>query len=166
MPDLVAFGVEVEPISPSEVKARYDKVKGSAVNPVLREGNADRRAAVSVKKIAQKHPHKMMKPWPESGSKSRVAHMSGGDFFESEKSTTLDAPTQVKIEFVAADGSATLMKDGLDLQALLHLQRESLPISQFDRTKLGPNGRVTALDDPDGVQLRNTLVSAPAMAPP
>ena len=60
---------------------------GSAVNPVLREGNSDRRPAASVKKFAQKNPHKMMKPWPESGSKSRVAHMNDKDFYGSE---TLD----------------------------------------------------------------------------
>ena len=60
---------------------------GSAVNPVLREGNSDRRPAVAVKKFAQKNPHRMMKPWPESGSKSRVAHMTGGDFYGTE---TLD----------------------------------------------------------------------------
>jgi len=61
-------------------------VLGSAVNPVLREGNSDRRPAASVKKFAQKHPHKMMQQWPKSGSKARVTHMSGKDFFESEKS--------------------------------------------------------------------------------
>ena len=63
------------------LKERFAKVLGSAVNPVLREGNSDRRAAASVKKFAQKHPHKMMKPWPESGSKTRVAHMTQKDFY-------------------------------------------------------------------------------------
>ena len=63
-----------------KLKERFSKVLGSAVNPVLREGNSDRRAAASVKKFAQKHPHKMMKPWPESGSKCRVAHMSSKRF--------------------------------------------------------------------------------------
>ena len=70
------------------LQARFAVVLGSAVNPVLREGNSDRRPAVSVKKFAQKHPHKMMKDWPQSGSGTRVAHMSGKDFFASEKSTT------------------------------------------------------------------------------
>jgi len=99
------------------IQARYSNVLGSAVNPVLREGNSDRRAASVVKKFAQKNPHRMMKPWPESGSKSRVAHMQGGDFFETEKSTTIQNPTEVKIEFVDGDGNATLLKNGLSLQA-------------------------------------------------
>ena len=73
-----------------KLKERFSKVLGSAVNPVLREGNSDRRAAASVKKFAQKHPHKMMKPWPESGSKCRVTHMQQKDFYGSEKSLTHD----------------------------------------------------------------------------
>ena len=99
------------------LQARFAKVLGSAVNPVLREGNSDRRAAASVKKFAQKHPHKMMKDWPESGSKARVSHMDGKDFYESEKSTTIEKATKVKIEFVGKDGAATLLKDNLSLQA-------------------------------------------------
>jgi len=98
------------------IQARYAKCLGSAVNPVLREGNSDRRAAASVKKFAQKNPHRMMKPWPEV-SKTRVAFMSNGDFFENETSTTLPAATTAKIEFVAADGSVTMLKDKLALQA-------------------------------------------------
>ena len=113
------------PDSPEEPKndaertlqQRFSKCLGSAVNPVLREGNSDRRPAVSVKKFAQKNPHKMMKPWPESGSKSRVAHMDGGDFFESEKSATMDKATEVRIEFVADDGKTTVLKEQLALQA-------------------------------------------------
>ncbi len=96
---------------------RFAKVLGSAVNPVLREGNSDRRAAASVKKFAQKHPHKMMKPWPESGSKSRVAHMDGNDFYGSEKSMTLEKATEAKIEFVDADGKASTLREGLALLA-------------------------------------------------
>ena len=96
---------------------RFAKVLGSAVNPVLREGNADRRAAVSVKKFAQKNPHKMMKDWPESGSKARVAHMTEKDFYGSEKSLTLDEATEVRIEFVGRDGAATVLKNNLPLLA-------------------------------------------------
>ncbi|MBL6975447.1 MAG: NADP-dependent isocitrate dehydrogenase [Deltaproteobacteria bacterium] len=99
------------------LQARFSAVLGSAVNPVLREGNSDRRPAAAVKKFAQKNPHKMMKPWPESGSRAQVTHMSGKDFFQSETSTTLDKPTDVKIEFVAADGATTLLKEGLALEA-------------------------------------------------
>lgn len=100
-----------------QLRARFAKVLGSAVNPVLREGNSDRRAAVSVKKFAQKHPHKMMKPWPESGSKARVAHMSEKDFYGSEQSVTMDAAATTRIEFVGADGSVTVLKDNLELLA-------------------------------------------------
>ncbi|MCU0414360.1 MAG: NADP-dependent isocitrate dehydrogenase, partial [Ignavibacteriaceae bacterium] len=106
-----------EPKSEEEkkLKERFAKVLGSAVNPVLREGNSDRRAAVSVKKFAQKHPHKMMKPWPGSGSKCRVAHMSQKDFYGSEKSITLDKDDIAKIEFVDANGKVTVLKENLKL---------------------------------------------------
>jgi len=98
-------------------QARFSRVLGSAVNPVLRQGNSDRRPPVSVQKVAQQNPHKMMQPWPESGSKSRVAHMQGGDFFGSERSATLEAETTARIEFVGADGVSTGLKDDIALQA-------------------------------------------------
>ena len=98
-----------------EIKARYDKVKGSAVNPVLREGNSDRRAPLSVKAYARKHPHKMG-AWT-SDSKTHVSHMKGGDFRSNEKSLTIPAATTAKIEFVGADGKVTLLKDKIALQA-------------------------------------------------
>lgn len=97
------------------IKNRYSKVLGSAVNPVLREGNSDRRASVSVKKFAQKYPHKMMKPWPQSGSKTRVAHMTQKDFYGSEKSTTLLNDDVVRIEFVDEKGNVSLLKEKLKL---------------------------------------------------
>ena len=99
------------------IKARYAKVLGSAVNPVLREGNSDRRAATSVKKFAQKSPHKMMKPWPQSGSKARVAHMNQKDFYGTEKSTTLKNDDIVNIEFIDASGNVTILKEKLKLLA-------------------------------------------------
>ena len=98
-----------------EIKARYDKVKGSAVNPVLREGNSDRRAPLSVKAHTRKHPHKMG-PW-SSDSKTHVSHMTGGDFRSNEKSMTIPAATTAKIEFVGADGKVTVLKDKVALQA-------------------------------------------------
>jgi isocitrate dehydrogenase len=98
-----------------KLKERFAKVLGSAVNPVLREGNSDRRAAASVKKFAQKHPHKMMKPWPVAGSKTRVAHMSQKDFYGSEKSITMAKDDVVKIEFVDAKGITTALKENLKL---------------------------------------------------
>jgi isocitrate dehydrogenase len=98
-----------------DIKARYDKVKGSAVNPVLREGNSDRRAPLSVKAYARKHPHKMG-PWSPD-SKTHVSHMSGGDFRSNEKSLTIPAATTAKIEFVGTDGKVTVLKDKIALQA-------------------------------------------------
>jgi len=98
-----------------EAKARYDKVKGSAVNPVLREGNSDRRAPLSVKNYARKHPHKMG-AWA-ADSKSHVAHMSSGDFYGSEKAALIDAPGAVKIELIAQDGSTTVLKEKTSVQA-------------------------------------------------
>ena len=97
------------------LQTRFTAVLGSAVNPVLREGNSDRRAATSVKKFFQKNPHKMMQQWPESGSKARVAHMQGKDFFEREKSTTVEKAAEVRIEFIADDGAVRVLKDGLAL---------------------------------------------------
>ncbi|MCP1373055.1 NADP-dependent isocitrate dehydrogenase [Dyella lutea] len=91
------------------IKARYDKVKGSAVNPVLREGNSDRRAPASVKSYARKHPHRMG-AWSKD-SKTRVAHMDGGDFYGSEKSATLDKAGALKIELIGKDGASTVLKE-------------------------------------------------------
>ncbi|MFM0010152.1 NADP-dependent isocitrate dehydrogenase [Paraburkholderia sediminicola] len=98
-----------------DVKARYDKIKGSAVNPVLREGNSDRRAPLSVKNYARKHPHKMG-AW-SADSKSHVAHMSGGDFYGSEKSALIAAAGAVKIELIAADGATKVLKEKTAVQA-------------------------------------------------
>jgi isocitrate dehydrogenase len=92
-------------------RAAYDAVKGSAVNPVLREGNSDRRAPASVKGFAKKHPHSMG-AWSQD-SKSHVATMSAGDFRHSEKSVTIPAGTTVSIEHTAADGTKTVLKEGL-----------------------------------------------------
>ena len=98
------------------VKATYAKVLGSAVNPVLREGNSDRRAALSVKAFGQKYPHKMMRPWPK-GSKTRVAYMNDGDFYGTELSTTMAAAGNVKIEFVGKDGAVSVLKEKTALEA-------------------------------------------------
>nr|WP_057926084.1 NADP-dependent isocitrate dehydrogenase [Burkholderia ambifaria] len=91
------------------VKARYDKIKGSAVNPVLREGNSDRRAPLSVKNYARKHPHKMG-AW-KATSKSHVAHMSEGDFYGSEKSALIADAGSVKIELTTTDGAKKVLKE-------------------------------------------------------
>ncbi|MCU1754442.1 MULTISPECIES: NADP-dependent isocitrate dehydrogenase [Pseudomonas] len=98
-----------------DIKARYSKVMGSAVNPVLREGNSDRRAPLSVKNYARKHPHKMG-AWA-ADSKSHVAHMSEGDFYGSEKAALIEAPDSVKIELIAQDGTTTVLKEKTAVQA-------------------------------------------------
>jgi len=98
-----------------EIRARYGKVLGSAVNPVLREGNSDRRAAGAVKQFARKHPHKMG-AWSKD-SKTRVAYMSDGDFYGSEVATTIAAPTSARIELVAGDGATTVLKPKIPLKA-------------------------------------------------
>ncbi len=94
------------------LKERFAKVLGSAVNPVLREGNSDRRAATSVKKFAQMSPHRMMKDWPAE-SKSHVAHMYKGDFYGNEKSVTLEEDTKIKIVFLDNKNNTTILKDNL-----------------------------------------------------
>jgi len=99
-----------------DIQARYDRVKGSAVNPVLRQGNSDRRAAASVKQYAQTNPHSMGK-WTKD-SQTHVAHMTSGDFFSNEKSATITAQTagNGRIAFVSADGSITVLKASNPLQ--------------------------------------------------
>lgn len=95
------------------LKARYAKVLGSAVNPVIREGNSDRRVARSVKEYAQKHPHKLGQ-WSKD-SKTRVAHMKSGDFFANEKALTISEPTEVKFVFIDKAGKETVLKEKLKL---------------------------------------------------
>ncbi|MGP8436789.1 NADP-dependent isocitrate dehydrogenase [Paraburkholderia fungorum] len=112
---LPSYPDEAKTDEEKDVKARYDKIKGSAVNPVLREGNSDRRAPLSVKNYARKHPHKMGK-W-SADSKSHVAHMSGGDFYGSEKSALIAAAGTVKIELTTADGATRVLKEKTAVQA-------------------------------------------------
>ncbi len=92
-----------------DVRARYDKIKGSAVNPVLREGNSDRRAPQSVKNYAKANPHSMG-AW-SADSKTNVATMDGGDFFDNEKSVVIEANDKIKIQFVATDGTTSVLKE-------------------------------------------------------
>ncbi len=98
-----------------DIKARYDKIKGSAVNPVLREGNSDRRAPLSVKNYARKHPHRMG-AWT-ADSKSHVAHMDGGDFYGSEMSATIDNAGSLKIALVQNDGNTVVLKEKTAVKA-------------------------------------------------
>jgi len=107
--DIPAYPEEPNTDVEKDVQARYAKVLGSAVNPVLREGNSDRRVAAPVKQYAQKHPHSMG-AW-SADSKSHVAHMEDGDFFSSEQSVVMGKDQDAKIVFVDADGNETVLKD-------------------------------------------------------
>ena len=98
-----------------DIQVRYDRTKGSAVNPVLREGNSDRRAPASVKNYARKHPHRMG-PWSRD-SKTHVAHMDGGDFYGSEQSATIERAGNLKIELLQADGQAVVLKEKTAVKA-------------------------------------------------
>ncbi|MEN8687922.1 MAG: NADP-dependent isocitrate dehydrogenase, partial [Desulfuromonadales bacterium] len=110
--DIPSYPEEANTPEEKELQERFAKVLGSAVNPVLREGNSDRRAAASVKKFAPKNPHRRMQDWPAPNtSQCRVAHMDGGDFYESEKSVTMDAADTVKIQFVDQAGKTEVLKE-------------------------------------------------------
>ncbi|NMH64224.1 NADP-dependent isocitrate dehydrogenase [Shewanella salipaludis] len=111
--DIPNYPDEPKTAAEKAVKARYDKIKGSAVNPVLREGNSDRRAPTSVKNYAKKNPHSMGK-WA-SDSKSHVAHMSEGDFYGSEKSLTMAAAGSVNIVLAQKDGQEKVLRESLSL---------------------------------------------------
>ncbi|BDP29891.1 NADP-dependent isocitrate dehydrogenase [Vibrio vulnificus] len=112
--DLPNYPEEPSTYEEEAIKATYDKIKGSAVNPVLREGNSDRRAPLSVKNYAKKNPHSMG-AW-SSDSKSHVSSMTEKDFFGSEKSVTVNGATNVQIEFVAENGSKKVLKKAFALQ--------------------------------------------------
>lgn len=112
-----------------ENHARYTKVLGSAVNPVLREGNSDRRVATAVKNFAKQHPHSMGAWSPDS--KSHVAHMNDGDFYGSEQSTIIDAKDNLKISFVGNDGSETVLRERVPV-----LEGEVIDASRMDCTAL------------------------------
>src|ERR687893_36491 len=98
-----------------QARAAYDAVKGSAVNPVLREGNSDRRAPASVKAFARRHPHSMGE-W-SSDSRTHVSTMQDGDFRSTERSVTLPGEDELRIEHVGADGTLTVLKDSIPVQA-------------------------------------------------
>jgi len=112
---LPAYADEPRTDAEKDAKARYDKAKGSAVNPVIREGNSDRRAPKAVKDYARANPHKMGAWSPDS--KAHVASMTDGDFFGNERSVTIPAATSARIEFAGKDGAVTVLKDGIKLNA-------------------------------------------------
>src|SRR5690554_5282168 len=112
-----------------DIRDRYDKVKGSAVNPVLREGNSDRRAPLAVKNYAKQNPHYMGVWSPDS--KTRVATMEQGDFFHNEKSITLDQPTSIRIVHSDQQGKQTVLKSDFNIQA-----QEILDVSVMQKSEL------------------------------
>jgi isocitrate dehydrogenase len=115
--DIPEYPEEPKTDEEKALQKRFSVALGSAVNPVIREGNSDRRPAASVKKFAQKHPHRMMQPWPESGSKARVTHMNGKDFYAHETSMTMDKACDVKIEFLDKAGNVAVLKEKISLLA-------------------------------------------------
>jgi isocitrate dehydrogenase len=136
--ELQALGFAVpdyadEPTTDAErdARKRYDKVKGSAVNPVLREGNSDRRAPLSVKAYARKHPH-LNKPFA-AGSKTRVATMGHDDFFSNEKSVVLAADDVLTIRHTAADGTVTELKKGLKVLAGEIVDATFMNVAELDK---------------------------------
>jgi isocitrate dehydrogenase len=123
------FPEEPQNDAEKEIKAKYSKVLGSAVNPVLREGNSDRRAPRAVKNFAKTNPHSMG-AW-SADSKTKVASMSNGDFYGSEKSLTLSEANDVKIEFVAKDGTTTVLKASTPLKAGEIIDSSVLSVSKL-----------------------------------
>ncbi|KJZ30278.1 isocitrate dehydrogenase [Paracoccus sp. S4493] len=131
--DLPDYPVDPQDDAQAEIRARYDALKGSAVNPVLREGNSDRRAARAVKNYAKAHPHSMGKWSPDS--KTRVSSMPAGDFRRNETSVTLTAEQagRVRIQLTGADGQVTVLKDGPDLPAGTVVDASFLSVAELTR---------------------------------
>lgn len=146
-----------------ELHARYAKVLGSAVNPVLREGNSDRRAAASVKAFGMKKPHRLMKAWPDH-SKARIAHMEDGDFYASEKSVVVDKACSVRIEYVDPEGTVSVLKgetpllDGevmdsavMNVRALREFYAEQIALAAKDDVLLSLHLKATMMKVSDPV---------------
>jgi isocitrate dehydrogenase len=150
------------------IQTRFAKVLGSAVNPVLREGNSDRRAPLSVKNYAKKHPHKMGAWSPDS--KARVGHMNGGDFYGSESSTTVSGATNARIEFVGADGSVKVLKEKtpllpgevidasvMNVQALRQFYAEQIEAASKDGLLLSLHLKATMMKISDPVMFGHAV---------
>jgi len=127
--DIPSYPEDPENDGEKEIQARYNKIKGSAVNPVLREGNSDRRAPKAVKQYARNNPHSMG-AW-SSNSKTHVSHMNGGDFRSNEKSITMTDANSVKIEFTDGNGNTKILKENLSL-----LNGEIIDASVLSKTAL------------------------------
>ena len=139
-----------------DVRARYDKVKGSAVNPVLREGNSDRRAPASVKNYAKSHPHRMG-AW-SADSKTNVATMGKDDFRTNEKSVVIDAEDTLRIEHVAADGTVTVLKDSVPVLAGEVVDATYMNVAALRRFLTEQIARAKAEDVLFSVHLKATMM--------
>jgi len=162
------FDIPDYPESPAtaeeqEIRAKYDKVKGSAVNPVLREGNSDRRAPASVKNYAKAHPHRMGAWTPES--KTNVATMGHDDFFSNEQSVVLEHDDTLRIEHVAADGTVTVLKESLPVLAGEVVDGTFMNVAALRRFITEQIARAKAEDVLFSVHLKATMmkVSDPIM---
>lgn len=146
----------------AQIKSRYAKILGSAVNPVLREGNSDRRVAAAVKQYAQKHPH-AVGAWSRE-SKSHVAHMNGGDFYGSEKSVVIETTGNLTIEFVGVDGSITILKERtavlagevidsavMSVKALRHFYEQAIKAAKAENILLSLHVKATMMKVSDPI---------------
>jgi isocitrate dehydrogenase len=139
-----------------QIRARYDRVKGSAVNPVLRQGNSDRRAPASVKNYARQHPHSMG-AW-SADSKTNVAHMTDGDFFGSERSVVLDHDDTLQIRLVGGDGTTTVLKDSIPVIAGEIVDATVMRVAELDTFLKAQIARAQAEDVLFSVHLKATMM--------
>ncbi|MFF3151991.1 NADP-dependent isocitrate dehydrogenase [Streptomyces sp. NPDC057910] len=140
----------------NDVRARYDKIKGSAVNPVLREGNSDRRAPASVKNYAKAHPHRMGK-WT-ADSKTNVATMGENDFRSTEKSTVIAEDGSLRIELVAADGTTTVLRESVPVLAGEVVDASVMHVAELRRFLTAQIARAKAEDVLFSVHLKATMM--------
>ena len=154
--DIPDYPDEPKDDAEKDVRARYDRVKGSAVNPVLREGNSDRRAPLSVKNYARKHPHRN-KPFAD-GSKTRVATLGHDDFKSNETSTVLESDDVLSIRFTAEDGSVTELKSGLKVLAGEVVDATFLSAKALDAFLVDTIAQAAAEDVLYSVHLKATMM--------
>ncbi len=154
--DLPAYPENPQSDEEKDARAKYDKVKGSAVNPVLREGNSDRRAPAAVKGYAKKYPHRMGE-W-KSDSKTAVATMDGGDFRSNEQSVVIESPDTLSIVHVGADGTETVLKDALPVEAGEVVDSTFMSVAALRRFLTEQIARAKADDVLFSVHLKATMM--------
>ena len=139
------------------IRARFSRVLGSAVNPVLRQGNSDRRSSNSVKEHGKRNPHRMMQDWPDV-SKTRVGHMTSGDFYGSEQALTVAESGSAAIEFVAGDGSVTVLKSGVPLLADEIIDCAAMSVGQLREFFADQIGKAKAEDILISLHVKTTMM--------